>query len=70
VRFDDVYYSYFKTCAKLMRESPALKGYVADVYQTPGVGRSVNVAHIRAHCELRPVLSGCVCFVLRALCTP
>ena len=32
-----------------MRESPTLKGYIADVFQTPGVAQSVNLDHIRRH---------------------
>ena len=37
VRFDEVYYVYFKTNRTAIREFPNLSEYVKDMYQTPGM---------------------------------
>lgn len=49
IRFDEVYVVYFKTNAKFIREYPNLKGYVQDLYQTPGMRESINMQHIKTH---------------------
>ena len=37
VRFDEVYYVYFKTNRTAIREFPNLSEHVKDMYQTPGM---------------------------------
>ena len=49
IRFDPVYVVYFKTDRKCIREYPALKEYVTDLYQTPGITESVDIHHIKTH---------------------
>lgn len=49
IRFDEVYVVYFKTNRRFIHEYPNLKGYVQEVYQTPGVAASVNIKHIKTH---------------------
>lgn len=49
IRFDEVYVVYFKTNKRSIREYPNLFNYVKDIYQTPGVAASVNMAHIKTH---------------------
>eukprot|EP00238_Polyblepharides_amylifera_P009566 CAMPEP_0196574456 /NCGR_PEP_ID=MMETSP1081-20130531/4167_1 /TAXON_ID=36882 /ORGANISM="Pyramimonas amylifera, Strain CCMP720" /LENGTH=347 /DNA_ID=CAMNT_0041892481 /DNA_START=282 /DNA_END=1325 /DNA_ORIENTATION=- len=49
VRFDEVYVVYFKTNRKCIREYPNLFNYTKDIYQTPGVGESTNMEHIKNH---------------------
>ncbi len=49
IRFDPVYVAYFKCDMRAIREFPALRGYTADLFQTPGIRESVNVDHIRRH---------------------
>ena len=49
VRFDEVYVVYFKTNRKCVREYPNLSNYVRDLYQTPGIGESVNMEDIKTH---------------------
>jgi len=49
VRFDEVYVVYFKTNRKCVREFPNLSNYVRDLFQTPGIGESVNMEDIKTH---------------------
>jgi len=50
VRFDEVYVVYFKCNKKLIRRDyPNIFNYVKDIYQLPGVAKSVNVKHIKTH---------------------
>jgi len=50
VRFDEVYVVYFKTNKSMMRYGyPNIYNYVKDIYQFPGVGRSVVMDQIKAH---------------------
>lgn len=49
IRFDEVYVVYFKTNRRFIHEYPNLRGYVQDLYQTPGVSASVNMYHIKTH---------------------
>ncbi|XP_038893698.1 glutathionyl-hydroquinone reductase YqjG isoform X1 [Benincasa hispida] len=49
IRFDEVYAVHFKCNKKLIREYPNLFNYTKDIYQTNGVGSSVNMEHIKKH---------------------
>jgi putative glutathione S-transferase len=49
VRFDQVYHTHFKCNRKLVSQYDNLWPYVRDVYQTPGVAKTVNMAHIKEH---------------------
>eukprot|EP00440_Ansanella_granifera_P014117 gb/GFBE01015343.1/.p1 GENE.gb/GFBE01015343.1/~~gb/GFBE01015343.1/.p1 ORF type:complete len:345 (+),score=76.62 gb/GFBE01015343.1/:1-1035(+) len=50
VRFDPVYSVYFKTnCGTIEGNYPNLFDYVKDVYQMPGMSRSINMKHIKMH---------------------
>ncbi|EFN57383.1 hypothetical protein CHLNCDRAFT_142785 [Chlorella variabilis] len=49
IRFDPVYVVYFKTNGKFIRECPNLSNYTRDIFQTPGVSKSVNIRHIKVH---------------------
>jgi len=50
VRFDEVYVVYFK-CNKgtLKDRYPNIFNYVKDIYQLPGIAKSVNMKHIKRH---------------------
>ena len=49
VRFDPVYYVHFKCNGRLIRQFPALSGFVKDFYQYPGVRETVCMRHIKEH---------------------
>ena len=52
VRFDEVYYVYFKTNKKLIRKDyPNLFNYIIDIYQHNGIGNKgmINMKHIKMH---------------------
>jgi len=50
VRFDEVYVVYFKCNKATIRNNyPNLFNFVKDVYQLPGVAKSVNMQHIKNH---------------------
>lgn len=49
VRFDNVYHTHFKCNRRLIREYDHLWPYLRDLYQLPGVARTVNMAHIKEH---------------------
>jgi len=50
VRFDEVYVVYFKCNKKTIRDNyPNIFNYVKDIYQLPGVAKSVNMKHIKMH---------------------
>ncbi|AJD50018.1 putative glutathione S-transferase [Isoalcanivorax pacificus W11-5] len=49
VRFDPVYVTHFKCDRRRISDYPNLMNYVRDLYQTPGVAGTVNLAHIRNH---------------------
>lgn len=49
VRFDAVYVGHFKCNLRRIADYPHLQGYLCDLYQTPGVAETVNLAHIKAH---------------------
>ena len=49
VRFDEVYHTHFKCNVREIREYDHLWPYLRDLYQTPGVAETVNMAHIKEH---------------------
>ncbi|EPS71606.1 hypothetical protein M569_03151, partial [Genlisea aurea] len=49
IRFDEVYAVHFKCNKKLIREYPNLFNYTKDIFQTGGVGSTVNMEHIKKH---------------------
>ena len=49
IRFDAVYYSHFKTNMRRIRDYPELFGYTRDLYQQPGVAKTVNIEHFKQH---------------------
>src|SRR5690606_4680609 len=49
VRFDAVYHGHFKCNRYQLAEDRVLSAYARDLYQTPGVGDSVDFGHIKRH---------------------
>jgi len=49
VRFDVVYYIHFKCSLRRILDYPNLQGYLADLYQQPGIAPTVNFEHIKQH---------------------
>ncbi|XP_055333792.1 glutathionyl-hydroquinone reductase YqjG-like [Paramacrobiotus metropolitanus] len=49
LRFDRVYYVLFKCAKKQIVNYPNLWGWVRDMYQKPGIKKTVNMEHIRKH---------------------
>ncbi|MFB2550620.1 glutathione S-transferase family protein [Ensifer soli] len=49
VRFDPVYVGHFKCNIRRIADYPALSAYLRDLYQTPGVARTVHMRHIKEH---------------------
>jgi putative glutathione S-transferase len=49
VRFDPVYFGHFKCNLRPLESYQALKGYVRDIYQIPGIAETVNMDHIKTH---------------------
>jgi glutathionyl-hydroquinone reductase len=49
VRFDAVYVGHFKCNLRRIQDYPHLSGYLRDLYQTPGIANTVDIAHIKAH---------------------
>jgi putative glutathione S-transferase len=49
VRFDAVYHGHFKCNRNKLAEMPVLWAYARDLYQTPGVGETVDFDHIKRH---------------------
>ena len=49
VRFDAVYVGHFKTNLKRLVDYPNLWAWTRELYQTPGVAATVNLAHIKDH---------------------
>jgi putative glutathione S-transferase len=49
LRFDPVYYLHFKCNLRLILDYPQLSGYLADLYQYPGVAATVDMDHIKRH---------------------
>lgn len=49
VRFDPVYYVLFKCNGRLIAQYRHLSNYMRDIYQLPGVARTVDMRHIKQH---------------------
>jgi putative glutathione S-transferase len=49
VRFDNVYHTHFKCNRTLISQYENLWPYVRDLYGTPGIAKTVNMAHIKEH---------------------
>jgi glutathionyl-hydroquinone reductase len=49
VRFDAVYHYHFKCNLRRLTDYPNLWGYARDLFQTPGIGVTVNFDHIKRH---------------------
>lgn len=47
IRFDPVYFGLFKCNRQRISDYPALSNYTRDLYQIPGVARTVNFDHIK-----------------------
>jgi putative glutathione S-transferase len=49
LRFDPVYHGHFKCNLRRIADYPNLGGYLRDVYQTPGVAGTCDIAHVKQH---------------------
>jgi putative glutathione S-transferase len=49
VRFDPVYHGHFKCNLHRLADYPNLWNYTRELYQVPGVARTVNLHHIKHH---------------------
>jgi putative glutathione S-transferase len=49
VRFDAVYHGHFKANRSKLTEMPVLWAYARDLFQTPGIGDTVDFDHIKRH---------------------
>jgi putative glutathione S-transferase len=49
VRFDQVYHTHFMCNRKFIHQYENLWPYLRDLYQTPGVAKTVNMDHIKEH---------------------
>jgi len=49
VRFDAVYHGHFKANRNKLTEMPMLWAYARDLFQTPGIGDTVDFDHIKRH---------------------
>ena len=49
VRFDPVYVGHFKTNLRRIRDYRNLSAYTRELYQVPGVARTVHLGHIKQH---------------------
>ena len=49
VRFDPVYVGHFKCNLRRIADYPALSGYLRDLYQMPGIAKTVVMDHIKKH---------------------
>jgi putative glutathione S-transferase len=49
VRFDAVYHGHFKCNVRRLVDYPHVAAYTRDIYQLPGVARTVNFQHIKHH---------------------
>lgn len=48
-RFDAVYHGHFKCNRQKLVEFPALSAYARDLYQTPGIGETLDFDQIKQH---------------------
>jgi glutathionyl-hydroquinone reductase len=49
VRFDAVYHTHFKCNRNKLTEMPVLWAYARDLFQTPGLGDTIDFDHIKRH---------------------
>jgi glutathionyl-hydroquinone reductase len=49
VRFDAVYHNHFKCNRNKLIELPVLWAYARDLFQTPGIGDTIDFDHIKRH---------------------
>ncbi|QND53833.1 glutathione S-transferase family protein [Phyllobacterium sp. 628] len=49
LRFDPVYVGHFKCNQRRIADYPNLSNYTRELYQVPGVAKTVNMLHIKAH---------------------
>ena len=49
IRFDAVYYGHFKCNLRQLADYPAISAYVRELYQVPGVAKTVHFDHIKTH---------------------
>ena len=49
VRFDPVYVGHFKCNLRRIADYTALSGYLRDLYQMPGIAKTVVMDHIKNH---------------------
>jgi putative glutathione S-transferase len=49
VRFDSVYHGHFKCNLRRIVDYPHLWAYTRDIYQWPGIARTVDFGHIKRH---------------------
>ncbi|MFB6131241.1 MAG: glutathione S-transferase family protein [Salinigranum sp.] len=49
VRFDHVYHTHFKCNRRAIHEYPNLWNYTKELYQLPGVAKTVNLGHVVEH---------------------
>ncbi|MEQ7010026.1 glutathione S-transferase C-terminal domain-containing protein [Actinopolymorpha sp. B17G11] len=49
VRFDAVYHNHFRCNRNKLTEQPVLWAYARDLYQTPGIGETVDFDQIKRH---------------------
>ncbi len=49
IRFDPVYVGHFKCNIRRIADYPNLSNYLRDLYQQPGISRTVSMEHIKRH---------------------
>ena len=49
VRFDEVYVVYFKCNKKRIADYPAIRNWMRDLFQLPGMSASIDMRHIKTH---------------------
>ena len=49
IRFDAVYVGHFKCNIRRIADYPNLSEYLRDLYQQPGIAKTVNMEHIKRH---------------------
>lgn len=49
IRFDPVYVGHFKCNTRRIADYANLSNYLRDLYQQPGIARTVNMEHIKRH---------------------
>ena len=49
IRFDAVYHTHFKCNVRLIKEYSHIYSYMLNLYQQPGIAKTVHMAHIKRH---------------------